>query len=670
MRRTFLASFALLLGTTGTLSAQQQPVQSLPGRALAERFGALESIQDISLSPAGAQVAFLSHLRTGEQVLYVANLAGGSPRPIVRQSRERAETIRYCNWVTDTRLVCMISVVRDEAGTLVTFSRIIALNSDGSEIKMLSNDGNSRSLGAVYYGGSVIDWDLPGQPGRVLMIRDFVPEQSTGTSIHSDARGLGVEEVDTLSLSRRIVERPKSDASGYMTDGEGNVRVMGLIPHNSSGYIRGTITYLYRKADSREWERLAIGSLDDSGDTGFEPVAVDRRTNRVFAFDNNNGYAALFGVSLDGAGQRELLLSRPDVDVDELVRIGRDRRVVGASYATERRQVEYFDPELRSLTRALSRALPGQPAVSIVDANIGETKLLVFVSSDVDPGKFYLYDKGTHQLEEVLPVRSELAGLTMSEMRPVTFPAADGTQIPGYLTLPPGSDGRNLPAIVMPHGGPSSRDEWGFDWLVQYYAQRGYAVLQPNYRGSSGYGSAYYRKNGFQSWRTAIGDVNDGGRWLVNQGIAAPDKLAIVGWSYGGYAALQSSVLDDGLFKAIVAVAPVTDLERTRAERREFTDYSLVARFIGNGPHVREGSPAQNAAAIRAPVLLFHGDRDQNVGIEQSRFMASRLRQAGKQVELVEFPGLDHQLASSAARTRLLAESDAFLRRWMGMPAN
>ena len=235
--------------------------------------------------------------------------------------------------------------------------------------------------------------------------------------------------------------------------------------------------------------------------------------------------------------------------------------------------------------------------------------------------------------------------------------------IPGYLTIPPGSDGRNLPAIVMPHGGPSSRDEWGFDWLVQFFAVRGFAVLQPNYRGSSGYGADWYQKNGFQSWRTAIGDIDDAGKWLVSQGVAAPGKLAIVGWSYGGYAALQSGVAEPGLFKAIVAIAPVTDLERLRRDHVDYTDYKIVDRFIGHGEHVASGSPAQNAATISAPVLLFHGSWDINVNVGQSRLMADKLRDAGKTVEYIEFPDLDHQLDDAAARTKILSMSDAFIRK-------
>jgi dipeptidyl aminopeptidase/acylaminoacyl peptidase len=234
--------------------------------------------------------------------------------------------------------------------------------------------------------------------------------------------------------------------------------------------------------------------------------------------------------------------------------------------------------------------------------------------------------------------------------------------VPGYLTLPPGSDGKNLPAIVLPHGGPDARDEWAFSWLPQYLANRGFAVLQPNYRGSTGYGTNWFQKNGFQSWRIAIGDVDDGGRWLLKQGIAAPDKIAIVGWSYGGYAALQSAVLDPGLYKAVVAIAPVTDLQTLLDREQGLSDYKLLEAQIGKGPHIVEGSPARNAERIKVPVLMFQGDLDMNVAIEQSRIMESRLKAAGGNVERIEYKGLDHQLDDDKVRAEMLDRIDTFLR--------
>jgi dipeptidyl aminopeptidase/acylaminoacyl peptidase len=404
-----------------------------------------------------------------------------------------------------------------------------------------------------------------------------------------------------------------------------------------------------------------LSHVGGENDADFVPVAVSAVDNAVYGFETIDGFQAVVSLALDGSGTRKVVLARNDVDVDELIRIGRQRRVVGASYATEKRSVAYFDKDLAALSAKLQKALPGKPLVDIVDASADEKTLLLIASSDTDPGEVYLFDRDSYELSPLFPLRSQLAGRTMGEMKPVTFPAADGTQIPGYLTLPPGSDGKNLPAIVMPHGGPGARDEWGFDWLVQYLVARGYAVLQPNFRGSSGYGEDWFGHNGFKAWRTAIGDVDDAGRWMVRQGIADPAKLAIVGWSYGGYAALQSQVVDPDLFKAVVAIAPVTDLGTLRGENRDYTNFRLVRDFVGDGPQIDDGSPARHAQAFKAPVLLFHGTLDQNVSVEHSRLMKQRLEDAGKTVEYTEFDGTDHYIEDSDMRTKMLVEIDQFL---------
>ncbi|MFL6760327.1 alpha/beta hydrolase family protein [Sphingomonas sp.] len=201
----------------------------------------------------------------------------------------------------------------------------------------------------------------------------------------------------------------------------------------------------------------------------------------------------------------------------------------------------------------------------------------------------------------------------------------------------------------------------GFDWLAQFLAARGYAVIQPNYRGSAGYGDEWKGENAFKEWRKAIGDVSASARYLVSQGIADPARLAIVGWSYGGYAALQSAAVDPGLYKAAVAIAPVTDLSLLKSEALNLSSYSLVNQFVGSGPHVVEGSPLRRATEIKVPVLLFHGDMDRNVAIEQSEKMAAALRGAGDKVELVRFKGLDHQLDDSDARVSMLTKMGEFL---------
>src|SRR5512139_774150 len=198
-------------------------------------------------------------------------------------------------------------------------------------------------------------------------------------------------------------------------------------------------------------------------------------------------------MALDGSKREFLVYSHPEVDVDGFIRIGRNQRIVGVTFATERREVIYFDPDLAQIASALERAIPQLPQIRFVDSSQDESRLLIWAGSDTDPGRFLLFDRRMKRLDDLMDVRPMLAGVPLASVKPVTYKAADGTPIPAYLTLPPGrEDAKGLPAIVMPHGGPSSRDEWGFDWLSQYFANRGYAVLQPNFRGSAGYGEQWF----------------------------------------------------------------------------------------------------------------------------------------------------------------------------------
>lgn len=646
---------ALLLAST-SLHAQNRPA--------AEAFGKREGIEDISLSPDGNKVAYLEPAKGQGNRLFTVDLATESaPRAVMSASGD-PERITNCDWVSNSRLVCNIYGVNNDGGERYDVSRVIAINSDGSDLKMLSKSQGQNAERFSYFGGAVIDL-LPGDDGAVLMGREYVPENATGTMIAKDEEGYGVDRVDTIKLGSKRVVRANRLATNYISDGQGNVRIMTVMVLDN-GYDSGRRRFLYRAADGGDWKQLSEWNM--YGDTGFYPVAVDPIENVAYGYEDLDGRDALYKVSLDAALTKTLVYKRDDVDIDSLLMLGRRKKVVGLSFATQKRQAIYFDPELSKLAKSLGKALPDAAMVSFGGMSADGNKVVVGAWSDTNPGQYYLFDKAAGSVRPLLAVRAELDGYKLAQVKPVTVKAADGTDIPAYLTLPPGSDGKGLPAIVMPHGGPSSRDEWGFDWLAQFYANRGYAVLQPNYRGSAGYGDGWYRDNGFQSWKIAVGDVNDSGRWLVSEGIADPAKLAIVGWSYGGYAALQSAVLDPDLFKAIVAIAPVTDLAKLKEDSLGSTSYKVVKDFIGTGPHIDAGSPARHADSFKAPVALFHGDLDLNVAVFQSRFMADALKSAGKSVDLTIYPKLDHQLEDSAVRAEMLATSDAFLRKALGLP--
>ena len=608
----------------------------------AAAFGLRESVEQISMSPDGTKLAYITPRDGQGSALYTVTLDGSEPK-LVTVADGEPKSHSHFRRISERRLVCTIfAMVRADRRNLPV-SRLVAVNADGSGFQLLSAGGDEDYAGLG--GGAVIDW-LPDEKERVL--------------IHT----YGVSRVDTTDAEFEEVISARRGAHEFITDGRGHVVIKGMQSvRGATEMVGDRRRYSYRLDESNDWKEFSTYNFVTG--EGLDPIAVDG--GYAWAFEKVDGRKALFRVSLDDSLRKELMFAHPLVDVDEVIRIGRRGRIVGAGFATEKRGAAYFDPELKALAAALSRALPGLPLIRFVDSSMDEGKLLLWAGSDTDPGRYYVYDKASRKLAEVLLSRPQLEDVVLASVKPVTYRAADGAMIPAYLTLPAGSSGKGLPAIVMPHGGPSARDEWGFDWMAQYFAARGFAVLQPNFRGSAGYGDEWFQENGFKAWRTAIGDINDGGRWLIAEGVADPSRLGIVGWSYGGYAALQAGVVDPGLFKAIVAIAPVTDLRVLKEESRGWTNFALQREFIGEGHHVAQGSPARNAAAFAAPVLIFHGERDRNVNPNQSKIMKEALVDAGKAVELIVFPKLDHYLEDSAARIEMLKKSDAFLRSSIGM---
>ncbi len=335
------------------------------------------------------------------------------------------------------------------------------------------------------------------------------------------------------------------------------------------------MTYSYRLPGSREWQ--SFGDYNVMERTGFYPFAVDRDRNLVYGLKKEGGRFALCAIVLDKSLKEEVVFSRPDVDVDELIRIGRRGRVVGVSYATDVRHVVYFDSGLDNLTKSLSKALPGQPAVQIVDSNVDESKLLIFSASDADPGVYYILDRKSHELRTFLVARSQLEGVKLAAMKPMSYAASDGTTNSRLPHLAPrqGQFERaagHRAAAWRPPAPATNGDSIG---CRSSMPRVGFAVLQPNFRGSAGYGDAWFEQNGFRPGKQQLAMCSmPVVGWSVKASIRR--QLGIVGWSYGGYAALQSSVVDPTLFKAVVAIAPVTDLRMLKEEYRNWSNFNLM----------------------------------------------------------------------------------------------
>ncbi len=661
MRTMLLGAAAVAALCFAGAGVAQSPV-SLADDAAA--FGAREAVHQPNLSPDGSKVLYLTPASGRKTAAVIMDLGSGQFTNLLSSDGE-PESLDWCGFAAPGRVICNFSGHTEAKGLgdLLGFSRLISMGTDGGNPKLLGQAESAYDAWLRQDDGSIVDWlDVN---GSVLMERLYVPEEGKiGSLVINKKKGSGVDRVDVTTLKSHTVESPK-DAAGYMSDGRGNVRLLSLTDsHYASGQMTGTIRYSYRSNDSKEWKPLA--TVTDALNPDFVPLAIDSTINSLYALKKREGRYALHTIRLDGSMAETLTAENRRVDIDDVIRFGKGQRVIGYTFAEEERKAVYFDPEFKSLAASLSKALPNLPMISFVDASRDGSKVLVFASSDSDPGRYYLFDKKAKSLNEAMLARPQLQGRKLASVKSVTVSAADGTQIPAYLTVPAGMEAKNLPAVVLPHGGPSARDEWGFDWLAQFLAARGYVVVQPNYRGSAGFGDAWLNKNGFRNWRTSIGDISSSARWVAAQGIADPNRIAIVGASYGGYAALQSAAVDPSLYKAVAAIAPVTDLAQLKQDSRNFSNHWLVSELIGTGPHVAEGSPLRNAAAISAPVLLLHGTMDSNVRYHHSQRMHSALLGAGKQSELVTFKGIDHSFDDSSARIEMLTRLGSLLERTIG----
>jgi dipeptidyl aminopeptidase/acylaminoacyl peptidase len=655
---------ACLLAASASLLLASQSIAAADPSLIADAkaFGAREEVQAMDVSPSGRRLLVVMSGPGLSNSLKVIDLETKQGK-LILSADGKPESIHWCQFASDIQLVCEYGGLADLNGDIIGFSRLVTLTADGKNLKPLGQRSRRTDAGIRQFDGEILDW-LPDDQGSVLMARNYVPEANTlGTNISDKRSGVGVDRMELASLKASRVESPREDVGSYMTDGRGNVRLIDFRQTDHAGRLTGILNFRFRTAGSREWKPLGEYNVRDG--SGIYPLAIDGGSDSLYLLRKTDGRDALYRMKLDGSATTTLVAANSKVDISSVVRLGRGQRVIGYTFVDDRRRTFYFDPEFKKLAATLGKALPKQPVITFEGASADGSRLLVFARGDAHPGSFYYLDKATLRMDELALVRPELEGRNLAAVRSINIPAADGVQIPAYLTLPT-AGGTNLPAIVLPHGGPSARDEWGFDWLAQFFAARGYAVVQPNFRGSAGYGDNWLGENAFQNWRTAVGDVSTAAKYLVSQGIADPNRLAIVGWSYGGYAALQSAATEPSLYKAVAAIAPVTDLALLKQDSRNFTSAGLVAKEIGSGPHVVEGSPLRRASSIRAPVLLVHGSKDANVRVWHSQKMHDALRGAGTQSELLLFDGLDHQLDDAAARTQMLTRIGELLQRTIG----
>jgi dipeptidyl aminopeptidase/acylaminoacyl peptidase len=390
----------------------------------------------------------------------------------------------------------------------------------------------------------------------------------------------------------------------------------------------------------------------------------------VLLASNGRAHRAAWALPLDGSPQK-LLAEAPDTDVTDAFVDPRTGAIIGVYGSGIKPRVYWIDPAAQHRQEVLERAFPNRTVV-IRGWTTDSKKTLARVESPSSPPIYYLVDFNTHRADIAAEEYPALAGVTLGEFREITYKARDGTEIPAYLTLPAQKSSGPGPLVVLPHGGPQARDYPMFDWVVQFLASRGYAVLQPQFRGSTGFGDAF-RVAGYRQWGGLMqDDVTDGVRAMIEQGIADPKRVCIAGMSYGGYAALAGAAFTPNLYACAISVNGVSDLQALLEAqvptsgpgyRVYSTAMSQWTERVGSPTDagLAKKSPINSIGSISIPVMVVYGNGDAVVPNAQSERMAKALNAAGKRVTVVKLADEDHWLSRTDTRVQLLKAFEGFL---------
>ncbi|MFO1394594.1 MAG: alpha/beta fold hydrolase [Steroidobacteraceae bacterium] len=643
-----LSAACLAAGLLGAFGAVAAPPS-------VSTFAMRPRIELAALSPDGKRLA-IAQTQDDRAFIVVVGLAGGGRTVVLAEPEDML--VSWCRWATNERIVCGFSGTESVARTHFVYglTRMIAVNADGTGTKILVQ--NSMAATGQFQ-DRVIAWRT-GIPNTVLIAADKGIDSHDSTS-NADVIGSNgtfaqpaVWELDVINDRVRIRQRPKPPIRDWLADSKGAVRI-------GYGLQGDTQTVFARPNGSDEW-RVLSKFRAFSSDPSVVPVAIsDTDPDKAYAIAPHEGYDAVWLVDLKDEQPPALVHAEPGVDMQGPV-FGSDDRLVGFYFEREGPEIYYVDQHARAVTAGVSKAMKGQYVEIAGNADDGSTYLLS-VGNDVNPTTYAVFERASGT---VSMVGEPYPGLDRSGLRaaqPIHYPARDGTSIPGYLTLP--ADGaRSAPLVVLPHGGPISRDALGYDFLRQFLVSRGYAVLQMNFRGSGGLGSAW-QYAAHQDWGgLTYDDVIDGVRWAVKEGYADPKRMCIVGWSFGGYVALLGAQRNADLFRCSVSIAGVSDLGMLVDSSTHFIGASVAEAQIGTDDEkLDRNSPRLHAAEFGAPVLLLHGDRDPVVQVRQSEAMAAALERAGKPVRYVPLPGAGHSIRREASRAVLLTEIETFLAR-------
>jgi dipeptidyl aminopeptidase/acylaminoacyl peptidase len=635
MRGIVLGVIALMSLAGESMAADTPAATNLiPAATFADQPFILQPL----LSPDGLRIAARSTVE-GKSKLIVFLIADLKATPRIFDVGDKK--IADVNWAGPNRVLMTISTTLKLEGEDYPVTRLLGIDLTTGKAQYLDPRSNGFLAGDVLYTDPAGAWVL-------------VSSQDDVFSTPS------VKRIDLATGAVKAVEKQRPDVWTWYADNHGVVRA-GIAYDED----RWTVWYREKPEDPLKPLRSKISKGDDKGAVdGLRFLAGDNsgmiitnaKTGRFGAYHYD------FKTGVIGAA----IFENPEVDLTSVFADPITGVVSGITYEDDRWHVSWLEPAMRTLQAKVEKALPNAEDV-ILNQSLDGNRMLIWSGSASDPGTYYLYDRAARRMDPIAMPYAKLDGVRLAPVAAIKYKARDGLTIPGYLTMPLDRPDHALPLIVMPHGGPFARDTWDYDPFVQFLASRGYVVLQPNFRGSTGYGKDYVEK-GYGQWGRAMqDDVDDGVDWLIKSGKVDAKRVCIMGASYGGYAALWGAIRNPEKYRCAVSLSGVTDLPgMLRADRRSFNapryfrDWQSHVRGEDKKIDLDTVSPLAQAARLNVPVLIAHGEKDTTVQPKQAHQMVKAL--AGKpNVEALFYKDEGHGLTKKEDMADFLTHLDAFL---------
>ncbi|MEL6364174.1 MAG: prolyl oligopeptidase family serine peptidase [Pseudomonadota bacterium] len=633
-----------------------------------EFFARMPFLRSVDIAPDGNGLAAVV-ADDGADFLAVYDLTdGGFENTFAMQIADDTDP-RWIRWKDDKTLLASLGFAASRAyrsadgrrfRTDTYETRLFYLKKNGGELtNVLDQPRNRRQSLAVARKGNkktdpiqfeddVISWMWSDPQNIVLQYNRTDPE-------HPIAFITPVKD-----KREKALQAARPPINSWFADAEGRIRG----GRGRGGLDDDELVLLLRAAEEDDFRDISH-RFDEIRVLGFDP---DGRTAYVRA-TGPSGTLSLFTYDIPSDSIGAPIFSHPVFDIDSIVQNKKTGALLGVRYIAEEEETVWFDDAVEKEIGQVADAL-GAPAR--LESESLNSRFAVYTSSSAeDAGRYFILDRSKPAISAMPSQYPELSSVSLGEVVASEFSAGDGVRVPAFVTLPPGlqslSDAKNLPFVIFPHGGPLARDFRRFDYMAQFFASRGYGVMQTNFRGSAGYGAEFDQLATGTAGSAMVTDIADGARWLVETGRADASRLAIVGGSYGGYAALQSLVVEADLYQCAIGLNGVYDLPAFIRDRRDYIGGRATQRFwrrlFGEGAALRDKSPALHGSKISRPVLLIHAEDDRIVDVNQSQKMRGALRGS---VELVVLQNGGHGLANAEARFTALSKMETFLARCLG----